>query len=172
MEKNKLALATNLVLAMLVAYLAFLILGSMESGAEKGGPPFPDRRSLIIDMERSSLESYLGHYPPGSGDREKLVSFIEENPDSSAAFLSLGDIYYDERNLSLAATSYRRAVEINRRYCDSGDPFYHGGKLNDLVQDGLKVYKRERAMRPGDKKVRQTVKDLYFLERTLAGGCD
>jgi len=172
MKKDRLTLTTNLVLALLVVYLGSLVLGSMKSSGEENRRPSGDRQTMRIDMERTSLESYLGHYPPDAGDLNKMASFLTENPDNSAAFLSLGDVHYGEGELSMAVASYRQAVEINRRFCDTGDPAYHGEKLNDLVQEGLKVYKRERSMRPEDTRVRQTVKDLYFLQRSLAGGCD
>jgi hypothetical protein len=76
-------------------------------------------------------------------------------------FLARG---YRERNrLDSAIREYRRAVEANRDYTDRHSAFFLGEKLRSLIREGRKAYLADG---PSD-----AVRDLFFLERSLARGC-
>jgi hypothetical protein len=57
-------------------------------------------------------------------------------------------------------------------YVDKRTPFFIGGKIKELVKEGLEKFGREKALRPKDKEVRRILKDLYYLQSRLAGGCE
>ena len=59
--------------------------------------------------------------------------------------------------------TYRRAVEANRDYTDRHSAFFLGEKLRSLIREGRKAYLADG---PSD-----AVRDLFFLERSLARGC-
>jgi hypothetical protein len=55
---------------------------------------------------------------------------------------------------------------------DERTPFYIGGKLERLVKEGMEKFKREKELKPGDESVDKVLKDVYYLQRRLAGGCE
>ncbi len=169
---DRITLLTGAAVAVLLIFLAVLTVEAFRTEAGDARRPGAGTGYSKIDRDRDDLETRLGGYPPGKEDREDLEDFILEHPDNSAARLALGDLHRKDGELALAASSYRRAVELDRRYCDLKDPVYHGEEMNLLVENGLKVFRREKDLRPDDEAVIKAMRDLYFLKRSLAGGCD
>ncbi len=62
--------------------------------------------------------------------------------------------------------AYRRALELNRDYSDRRSEFYLGGELRPLLREARLAYLGEGAA--GGK---GPLRDLFFIERALAGGC-
>ena len=83
-------------------------------------------------------------------------------------FLARG---YRERSLYRPAVSeFRKAVELNRDYTDRRSSFYIGPNLRPFLQEARKLFLRRRGAEGGEE-LRETVRDLFFLQRSLAGGC-
>jgi len=81
-------------------------------------------------------------------------------------FLARG--HRERSELDLAIRQYRRAVEANRDYTEPRSAFYLGDTLEELVREGKAVFLAAGRPREG---VTATVRDLFFIERSLAGGC-
>jgi hypothetical protein len=47
-----------------------------------------------------------------------------------------------------------------------------GHEINGLVTESLEKFGREVKLKPNDKEVRNTLEDLYYLQRRLKGGCE
>jgi hypothetical protein len=84
-------------------------------------------------------------------------------------FLARG--YRERGELAPAITEYRRAVEANRDYTDRRSPFYLGKKLKDLVREGRAAYLTGENRSPVNRSAADNLRNLFFLERSLAGGC-
>lgn len=76
-------------------------------------------------------------------------------------FLARG--YRERSRLDSAIREYRRAVEANRDYTDRHSAFFLGEKLRSLIREGRTAYLADGPS--------ATVRDLFFLERSLARGC-
>jgi len=84
-------------------------------------------------------------------------------------FLARG---YRERGiLGSSIGEYRKAVEINRDYTDHRSPHYHGKALRALVKEARGVYLKDGRPRTDLADADAVVRDLFYLERSLAGGC-
>lgn len=64
-----------------------------------------------------------------------------------------------------AVAEYRKALEANRDYSDRRSFFYIGSSLRPFIRDMKLAFATSS---PGDVAVRR---DLFYLERSLAGGC-
>ena len=67
---------------------------------------------------------------------------------------------------------YRRAVEMEPDYVDERTPLFIGKDLKAVVEEGREKFGREKALKPNDEDVKQTLEDVYYLQRRLAGGCE
>jgi hypothetical protein len=84
-------------------------------------------------------------------------------------FLARG--YREKGMLGPSIGEYRKAVEINRDYTDFRSPYYHGKALRALVREARSLYLEEGRPRTGLADAAAVVRDLFYLERSLAGGC-
>ncbi len=84
-------------------------------------------------------------------------------------FLARG--YRERGMLGSSIGEYRAAVEINRDYTDHRSPYYHGKVLRALVKEARGIYLEEGRPRTGLADAAVVVRDLFYLERSLAGGC-
>jgi tetratricopeptide (TPR) repeat protein len=158
---------TLAVLALLVAALVCLLV-SWRRSAPAARHPEPASE----DAEVRVVEEALGHYPPRPSDRDALAAWVAGNPGNSRALFELATLYYREGRLDAAAENYRHALVLNRSYADAKSPVSQVDMLKRVVDEGLRVYQREKEISPGDAHVRKVIKDLYFIRRSLAGGCD
>jgi hypothetical protein len=55
---------------------------------------------------------------------------------------------------------------------DKKTPLFIGHEVKELVKESLPKFGREKKLKPKDKTVRNALKDLYYLQRVLAGGCE
>lgn len=157
--------------AVLVLCMAIIMTGS---AAERGRITPAETFDEIPGggEEAVFLEKHLGHYPPVPDDIDNLASFVEEHPGNSRAFFHLGELFYRDGDLRRSTVNLRRALQISRDYVDPKSPYYQGEVLAEVVEKGLNIYRREKSLRPEDENVTKVIKDLYFIKRSMAGGCD
>ncbi len=125
-----------------------------------------------VDAEVRVVADALGHYPPLPSDGETLAAWVAAHPGHPRALFDLATLYYLAGRLDAAALNYRQALLLDRSFADAKSPASQADRLKQVVDEGLKVYQREKEINPGDAHVRQVIKDLYFIRRSLAGGCD
>jgi tetratricopeptide (TPR) repeat protein len=149
---------------------AGLLAGPGAALAPRGAAPVP-APAEEPDTQALAIREALGRYPPRPEDLARLLAFAEERPGSSRAYRHLGSLYLDKGMLAESARNFRRALDLDHRYVDESSPLYAGREMRRLVDDGLRVYAREKELRPDDPEVRATIKNLYVIQRSLAGGC-
>jgi tetratricopeptide (TPR) repeat protein len=89
--------------------------------------------------------------------------------DNSQLHLLLAAGYRARGEDAAALRAYRRAVELGRDYVDRRSPHYLGTGFRDWVHAAKPRLQRAAAAAvPG---AEAALRDLYFLERSLAGGC-
>ena len=102
----------------------------------------------------------------------ELNRIVKTHPENSLSYVYLAESYLAEGRLLDAIRNYRRAVEMNPDYVDRRTPAYIGDELKKLVTEGVPKLERERKLKPEDEDVKQGLKDVYYLQRRLSGGCE
>ena len=101
-----------------------------------------------------------------------LNDIIEKYPENSLSYVYMAELYLKQGNLGNCIHSYRRAVEMEPDYVDERTPLFIGTKIKKLVTEGREKFGREKSLKPKDKEVRKVLKDIYYLQSRLAGGCE
>ncbi len=163
---DRLDLATILAAAACAVWLAAMSLttGIAPAGPTPAAPPH-------VDREETDLRAFLGHYPPADDDRQRLGDFLAKNPGNALALFHHGLLAQRAGRVSDAAADYSRALSLRRDLADRSSP-QSRDVLDRFAGEGLRVFLRERSLRPGDPAVDRAIDDLYFIRRSLAGGCD
>ena len=136
-----------------------LVYNSREERAEyvweKYGEFLPDS-VLDVGCGNAHLRKYIARNYTG-------VDFTG-NPDIR--------IDLEQGELRETIHNYRRAVEMEADYVDERTPLFIGNEIKKLVTEGREKFSREKALKPKDKEVRKALKDVYYLQSRLAGGCE
>ena len=122
-----------------------------------------------IAGERSQIASLLEM--AGEGREEEAwaegLAAADRYRGNSQFHLLLGRGHRRRGELAEAIGEYRRAVESNT---DRRSPFYLGETLKALVGEGRAAYLPRGEGPPGSGDA-AALRDLFFIERSLAGGC-
>lgn len=103
-----------------------------------------------------------------AGDSEGAVLFlrqrIAQGPYSGYAWFLLGELAYEAQAYPTAVTHYRKAVETDPSVGDREGAFASGAVIADRLDTLLAgPWAQDRP---------PEVRDLYYLKRRLAGGCE
>jgi len=149
------------------AATAACLAGALFYGAKGAGAPVRDLCLLAPDPARveGAYKDVLADLDAGRRD-EALIALsrrAEEGPHPGAARFLLGEIAYAEGAYRPALDHYREAVRLEPTLADRGGPF--GAKKT--IRDHL------AALRAGPWAGRNdpAMRELFALERRLAGGC-
>jgi len=102
----------------------------------------------------------------------KLEDIRKKYPEKPMSYVYLAQLYLEQGRLADGIHNYRRAVEMEPDYVDERTPLFIGDKIKELVIEGREKFGREKALKPEDKKVMKTLKDIYYLQSRVAGGCE
>jgi len=101
-----------------------------------------------------------------------LKAIIERYPDKPLSYVHLARLDLKQGELADSIQSYRRAVEMEPDYVDERARLFMGQEIKKVVKEGIEKLQREQALRPKDKRIKEALKDVYYLQRRLAGGCE
>ena len=96
---------------------------------------------------------------------------IATNKKESFGYMYLGRAYRLKKDYHNALVNFRRAIELNPEFVDKNSPDKIG--KTDLIPLVNKMIIMSRT--PAFKKIenyKTTMKNLYYLQRRLAGGCE
>lgn len=153
----------------LAGFFALAFFWQVFAGAAGDDQDFRARLSAEaekrIRKERTQIGFLLEKEAQGKGEEawEEGLAAEPRLQENSQYHLFLARGYRERSRLGPAIREYRRAVEANRDYTDRRSAFFLGEKLRSLIREGRKAYLAEG---PSD-----IVRDLFFLERSLARGC-
>ena len=102
----------------------------------------------------------------------KLEDIRKKYPEKPMSYVYLAQLYLEQGRLADGIHNYRRAVEMEPDYVDERTPLFIGDKIKGLVTEGREKFGREKALKPKDKEVRKALRDIYYLQSRLAGGCE
>jgi len=102
----------------------------------------------------------------------ELDRIAKNNPKNSLSYIYLAESHLAQGRLSDAIRNYRQAVEMQPDYVDQRTPVFKGDEIKKLVTEGIPKLEREKKLKPKDEDVKQALKDVYYLQRRLAEGCE
>lgn len=102
----------------------------------------------------------------------KLQDIMKQHPGNPLSYVYLARIHLEQAQLARAVYDYRRAVEMEPDYVDEKAPGFIGDEIKTVVKEGVQKFQREKELKPNDPDVRKALKDVYYLQRRLAGGCE
>jgi tetratricopeptide (TPR) repeat protein len=102
----------------------------------------------------------------------KLQEVMKTYPGRSQSYVYMAQLSLKSGKLADTIHNYRLAVENDPDYLDKKTPLFIGSEIRALVTESLEKFGREVKLKPNDKAVRNTLTDLYYLQRRLAGGCE
>jgi tetratricopeptide (TPR) repeat protein len=101
-----------------------------------------------------------------------LNDIMKKYPENSLSYVYTAQLHLGQGNLGEGIHSYRRAVEMEPDYVDDRTPLFIGDQIRELVTEGREKFGREKELKPKDREVRKILKDIYYLQSRLAGGCE
>ena len=109
----------------------------------------------------------------GSLDKaETLVKeVISRYPYEAEPHMVLGDVLMRRQELVKAVFEYKDAVDLNPDYLDRKTPLFQGKKLKLIVKEALSEIETRIKADPGNELVKKYRKDIYYLQRRIAGSC-
>ncbi len=133
-----------------------------------------DSYTLQMEVDKKIFQEVAsckgqGLYPEAMA---KLTVIMKEHPEKSLSYVYLAQLYLKQGKLRDAIHGYRLAVEMEPDYVDERTPLFIGDEIKELVTEGREKFSREKALKPKDKEVRKALKDVYYLQSRLAGGCE
>lgn len=163
------------IVLLIIASCALIVGHVGEARLERGGPqrgalpehaaPGPELASQVR-LARNLMES------ESPARAEALVrDSLARYPYAGELHLLLGDILMRKQDVRGAVRSYREAVDLNPDYLDRKTGSFQGKKLKIAVNEALAEIGKRLERNPGDDALRQERKDIYYLQRKIAGGC-
>ena len=109
----------------------------------------------------------------GSLDKaEALVrEVISKYPYEAELHMVLGDIFMRRQEPVKAVLEYKEAVDLNPDYLDRKTPLFQGKKLKLIVKEALSEIEGRTKAGPGNELLKKYRKDIYYLQRRIAGSC-
>jgi tetratricopeptide (TPR) repeat protein len=126
-----------------------------------------------ITREREQVAFLLDKEEIGKAEEawEEGLAAASRLEGNSQFHLFLARGYRERGMLGPSIGEYRKAVEINRDYTDHRSPYYRGKVLRAVVREARSLYLEKGRPRTGLADAAAAVRDLFYLERSLAGGC-
>ena len=91
--------------------------------------------------------------------------------------MSLSSVYLARLNVKLghvekAIADYRKAVEMDPDYVDKKASLFIGPEIKKFVTQSKSFVEKQLAENPDNKESKRALKNIYYLQRRLAGGCE
>lgn len=173
----------QLLIASLVVVLLFTAL--LLAGA---GPGEGNRGNYVINRHLERERVYQARvafierrFSPvialrNSGALQEALLKLEELgrtlPGEAHIDLLRGDILLRMGQFERALSKLAAAVRRNADYVDSASPLSQRPLVESAVSEGLPLVRDRLRSRPDNRSLAQVVKDGYYLQSRLAGGCE
>jgi lipopolysaccharide biosynthesis regulator YciM len=97
---------------------------------------------------------------------------IEKYPYEGELRMLMGDIFVRKQEIVKAVEEYKSAVDLNPDYLDKKiTALYQGKKLKRVVSEALLEIEEKSKINPQDESLGKFRKDIYYLQRRIAGSC-
>lgn len=96
---------------------------------------------------------------------------IGKYPYEGEVRMLMGDIYFRKQEIIKAVEEYKTAVDLNPDYLDKKTVLFQGKKLKRVVSEALSEVEGKLKINPQDGQLKKFRKDIYYLQRRIAGSC-
>ena len=127
-----------------------------------------------IEADKKIYEAVTSAIEKGLyGEAEtKLEGIMQKHPNKPLSYIYLAQLDLKQGRLGDSVHNYRLAVEMQPDFVDKKALLYQGEAITKVVKEGTDKFQREQKLKPDDKNVKQALKDVFYLQRRLAGGCE
>lgn len=173
----------QLIITALVAVLVFAasLLAASGPGVDNRDAAAVNRqleREMLYQARVSFIER---NYSPvvalrNSGALQEALLKLEELnrtlPGEAHTDLLSGDILLRMGQFDRALSKLAAAVKLNADYVDLNNPLSQRTLIESAVAEGLPLVRDRLRSQPNSKSMAQVLKDGYYLQSRLAGGCE
>jgi tetratricopeptide (TPR) repeat protein len=110
------------------------------------------------------------------GERQRALLKLEElgrrYPGEAHGYMLKGAVLAELGALEEAIASYVRGVRLNGDYIDERSPLSRRTEIRQVVERGLEVVGEKARSHPDNPSPAAALKDVYYLQSRLAGGCE
>jgi tetratricopeptide (TPR) repeat protein len=102
----------------------------------------------------------------------ELKDVCRKDPFDASAHALLGQACSNLDDYPSALKQYRMCLELDADYVDKKSGKFIGNGIKCVLSECKPVLKSELSKNPGDKQASSAIRDVHYLERMLAGGCE
>ena len=102
----------------------------------------------------------------------KLEELARAYPGDPFALVLRAEILRELGRVDQAINHYAKALRLNGEYLDEQGPFTRRTEIRQLVEEGLATFLPRFQAHPDNRSLAATVKEVYYLQSRLAGGCE
>lgn len=102
----------------------------------------------------------------------KLKELERDYPGEPHGDILRGEILLAQQAWQPATASFVRGVKGNGDYVDAKSPLSRHDTISRLVDEGLQQVGAQAQQHPDNSSLQGTMRDLYYLQSRLAGGCE
>ena len=174
---DRLALAG--ILLVVLAFGTLLATAGRSDGRQTDGSV---SRQIEQEMLAQAKLSFLErHYGPVTALRDagelqsallKLEELERKFPGEAHGSLMRGEIFYRLGLLDRAVASLALAVRGNGDYLDPASPLNQRDLIAVTAEQGVPLLRDRLRGQPDDRQAAATLKEAYYLQSRLAGGCE
>jgi hypothetical protein len=132
-------------------------------------PEHPAKNAEIdgrVKLIRTLMES------DSLGKAETMArELIQQYPYEGDLHITMGDILMRKQDPVRAIFEYKEAVDLNPDYLDKKTPLFQGKKLKTAAGEALAEIGNRIRLNPGDEQMKRERKNIYYLQRRIAGSC-
>ena len=163
--------------AMIVLLMSSLALMGNHMGEAES--PHDDEQTATSQRDASpretahEIKSIRDLLEGGNLSKAEMLTrdLIKEYPLEGDLRVLMGDIFMRKHEPIMAVLEYKVAINKNPDYLDKKTPVFQGKKMGVAVKEALAEIERSLEKNPDDRAMKKYRKDVYYLQRRLAGGC-
>lgn len=178
----KLSCAGRLWLLLLLTAAGLVaLLFTAPQGAGTAGSSALDK-AMERDLARQARAAFVRElYAPVTELRDggrpqqallKLEELARAYPGDPFGLVLRAEILRDLGRLDQAVGHYAQALRLNGEFLDEQGPFSRRTEIRLLVEEGLATLLPRFQSHPDNRSLAATVKEVYYLQSRLAGGCE
>lgn len=165
------------IFAMIILLISSLALISNHRGEAKSDQYNQKMIALNNTIVNNVLERKINEIKDlivaGNLDKAEIFTkvLIQKYPYEGDPRILMGDIFMRKQKPIMAVLEYKGAVDLNPDYLDKQTPIFQGKKIEFAVKEAIAEIERKIEENPEDASMKRYRKEVYYLQRRIAGGC-